>query len=101
MASTTETAPQSPEDSPASAEQQQETKTPKNEFDKYIVRTDDSGIYRKCPYCGKEIWDGAHNTRASGFAFHLNVKAPGHSDKPEWKARYGKNSWTLSSHSDE
>ncbi len=75
--------------------------TEKLEFEKYIVRRDDSGIWRKCPYCGKDVWDGPHSVTASGFSFHLNTKILAHSEKREWKEKHGKNSWTLSSHADE
>jgi hypothetical protein len=87
--------------SQASEAAESSTSKPKNEFDQYIVRRDDSGIYRKCPYCGKEVWDGPHSVTASGFAFHLSTKILAHSEKPEWKLKYGKDSWTLSSHSDD
>jgi hypothetical protein len=73
----------------------------KLEFEKYIVRRDESGIWRKCPYCGKEVWDGPHSITASGFSFHLNTKILAHNEKPEWKQKYGKNSWHLGSHDDE
>jgi hypothetical protein len=87
--------------SSASASETTTESNSKSEFDQYIIRRDDSGIYRRCPYCGKEVWDGPHSVSASGFAFHLNTKILAHSEKPEWKLKYGKNSWTLSSHSED
>jgi hypothetical protein len=71
------------------------TSPSKIEFEEYIVQRDEKGIWRKCPYCGAKVWDGPHSVTASGFDFHLNTKILAHNEKPEWKLKYGKNSWHL------
>lgn len=63
------------------------------QFIEYIVEKNDSGIWRRCPYCGQRIWDGLHNENATGFSIHLSQKMPGHAQSAEWKAKYGKGSW--------
>jgi hypothetical protein len=65
------------------------------DFEMYIVQRDDSGVWRRCPYCGQKIWDGVHNKSASGFLFHLNTKVGAHTEKPEWKEKFAKGSWHL------
>jgi hypothetical protein len=70
------------------------------EFQEYVVQRDKEGTYRKCPYCGQKVWDGPNNTRAPGFRFHLGTKILAHSEKPEWVAKYGKDSWHLGTQAD-
>jgi len=65
------------------------------EYQEYVVQRDGSGVWRKCPYCSQRVWDGPNSQRAPGFAFHLSTKIGAHNDKPEWKARFGKDSWHL------
>lgn len=87
----------------SSSQSQSETATSstKLEFEEFIVQRDDSGIWRQCPYCGTKVWDGPHSVTASGFSFHLNTRILAHNDKPEWKQKYGRNSWHLGTHADE
>jgi hypothetical protein len=87
MASTSETASTPAESSSSSSS--------KLEFEEYIVERNEKGIWRKCPYCGSKVWDGPHSVTASGFNFHLNTKILAHNEKPEWKLKYGKDSWHL------
>jgi hypothetical protein len=68
------------------------------DFQEFVVQSDDSGVWRKCPYCGQKVWDGAHNKTASGFLFHLNNKTATHSENREWKEKYAKGSWHLGTH---
>ncbi len=85
----------------ATSNNNDDNKTPKIEFEEYIVQRDDSGIWRKCPYCGTKVWDGPHSVTASGFAFHLNTKNLAHTEKPDWVQKYEKGSWHLGTHSNE
>jgi hypothetical protein len=63
------------------------------QFEEFIVEKSDQGIWRKCPYCGEKIWDGIHNENATGFSIHVSQKMPGHTDKSDWKSKFGKGSW--------
>lgn len=63
------------------------------QFNEFIVEKNETGILRRCPYCGQKIWDGLHNENATGFSIHISQKMPGHGDNPDWKLKYGKSSW--------
>jgi hypothetical protein len=41
-------------------------------FDKYIVARDKLFWYRRCPYCGQEIWDRA-GEKPIGFRTHMGI----------------------------